>query len=103
MSCETYKGLETCEPNDKMFYILAYSEKFKQCPLCEYWVEKSEGCDHVKCKCGCEFCYRCGGLHNRCECNGFSNYIEIKELKLTQSKSMKRDAVKVDQSQGDIV
>lgn len=101
MSCETYKSLETCEPQDKLFYVLAYSEKFKQCPLCEFWVEKRDGCDHIQCKCNCEFCYRCGGIYNRCECAGFSNYVEIKEMKLSQTKLLKREALMIQQSLGD--
>jgi hypothetical protein len=31
-------------------------------------VEKSEGCHHMKCRCGMEFCYACGGIYKECEC-----------------------------------
>ncbi|KAL2126895.1 hypothetical protein VTI74DRAFT_11650 [Chaetomium olivicolor] len=33
---------------------------WKSCPSCRRWVEKTEGCNHITCLCGCEFCYRCG-------------------------------------------
>jgi len=29
------------------------------CPQCKEGVEKSEGCLHMKCRCGFEFCYDC--------------------------------------------
>jgi hypothetical protein len=92
MSCEAYRELESIDPNDKLFYIMAYGSCYKQCPLCEFWVEKQDGCDHILCRCGFGFCYRCGGIHSRCECNGFSNYVEIKELKLKKSRQLIREA-----------
>lgn len=42
--------------------------KLKQCPFCNHWVLKSEGCDHMKCRCGKDFCYKCGGVYMKCEC-----------------------------------
>ena len=38
------------------------------CPFCENRVEKSDGCDHMECLCGYQFCYRCGGAYGRCRC-----------------------------------
>lgn len=32
----------------------------KICAKCKQGVEKSEGCHHMKCTCGHEFCYKCG-------------------------------------------
>ena len=31
------------------------------CPQCRMNVEKSIGCNYIKCVCGCEFCYACSG------------------------------------------
>ncbi len=42
--------------------------KFKQCPSCKYWVEKNEGCNHMTCRCGKQFCYVCGGDYPQCYC-----------------------------------
>ncbi|KAK7694417.1 hypothetical protein QCA50_001603 [Cerrena zonata] len=37
-------------------------ESTTACPVCEVRIEKSHGCNHMKCfKCGNHFCYRCGG------------------------------------------
>jgi len=38
------------------------------CPGCGSRVEKSDGCDHMTCLCGCEFCFECGSI--QCLCNG---------------------------------
>jgi len=32
----------------------------KVCPKCKANFQKIEGCDHITCKCGHHFCYRCG-------------------------------------------
>ena len=37
-------------------------ESCTRCPnaICGWWIEKSDGCDHMKCvKCGFEFCWLC--------------------------------------------
>ncbi|KAK3311215.1 uncharacterized protein B0T15DRAFT_66750 [Chaetomium strumarium] len=36
---------------------------WKQCPECGRWVEKTLGCNHISCICGCDFCYHCGRAH----------------------------------------
>eukprot|EP00347_Sterkiella_histriomuscorum_P001452 403371984 len=54
--------------NDKEFLEFVKGKQFKQCPFCQFWVEKSEGCDHMTCKCKKEFCYKCGGVYRACEC-----------------------------------
>jgi hypothetical protein len=38
---------------------------FKKCPRCSVWVEKAEGCDSMRCRCGASFCYRCGSRMDR--------------------------------------
>jgi hypothetical protein len=32
---------------------------YRKCPGCTTWIEKEEGCDHMKCLCGVHFCYNC--------------------------------------------
>jgi hypothetical protein len=44
------------------------NEHTKACPYCGNRVEKSDGCDHMECLCGYQFCYSCGGAYGRCEC-----------------------------------
>lgn len=36
----------------------------KQCPSCQYWTEKNEGCNHMTCKgCGYMWCWLCEGRY----------------------------------------
>ena len=42
--------------------------KAKQCSGCKIWVEKNEGCMHMTCTCGYEFCYNCGKKYPNCGC-----------------------------------
>lgn len=31
----------------------------KQCPQCKFGIERIDGCNHIKCKCGYAFCWNC--------------------------------------------
>ncbi|OAL23128.1 hypothetical protein AYO22_06621 [Fonsecaea multimorphosa] len=53
-------------------YELGNEKEWRQCPTCGNMVEKTEGCEHMDCVCGVEFCYVCGALfdeNSRCGCN----------------------------------
>lgn len=50
---------------DNLFYQLA-CKLYKQCPTCEFWIEKTFGCNHMVCRCGTEFCYNCGKYYEDC-------------------------------------
>ena len=53
-------------------YALGSEKKWKQCPTCLNMVERIEGCNHMDCICGVEFCYRCGKLFDEedaCDCD----------------------------------
>jgi hypothetical protein len=54
--------------NDVAFEKFVQGKKFKQCPKCQFWVEKNMGCDHMVCRCNFEFCYKCGGIYKKCKC-----------------------------------
>jgi hypothetical protein len=35
----------------------------KKCPMCKFWTEKNEGCNHMTCKaCNYNWCWYCSGL-----------------------------------------
>jgi len=58
--CEEYKAKKEAQ-SDEVFFKFANQKNFKKCPQCHFWIEKSEGCNHMKCsRCQTPFCYRCG-------------------------------------------
>ncbi|GFR41997.1 hypothetical protein Agub_g2811 [Astrephomene gubernaculifera] len=45
---------------DAAALLFSAKQQWKQCPSCKQMVERSEGCNHMRCRCGCDFCYACG-------------------------------------------
>ncbi|EGT44513.1 hypothetical protein CAEBREN_06809 [Caenorhabditis brenneri] len=58
-SCERWAELQGEEPAMEEFLNTIGKNKVKKCPMCSGLVEKTEGCSHMECKCGCHFCWRC--------------------------------------------
>ena len=50
------------ENQDELTLSLIRSKDWKKCPSCGHVIELSQGCNHMTCPCGTEFCYRCGSL-----------------------------------------
>ncbi|KAL5581187.1 hypothetical protein UlMin_013629 [Ulmus minor] len=73
VSCAVYKSLNP-EPvlNEKKVKILASMFLWRQCVKCNQMIELAEGCYHMTCRCGYEFCYSCGaeykGKKATCTC-----------------------------------
>ena len=63
MRCEQYQA-ERGDPeaSDAAFASFAKQQHLKQCPKCQFWVEKTSGCDAMHCRCNLVFCYVCGGV-----------------------------------------
>ena len=85
---------EKCDNSiDKSFEKWKDSNKVKRCPKCGFFIEKNEGCNHIRCSnCKCEFCWfcskectyehfergRCAGLlysNNKCCNNTIINFL----------------------------
>ncbi|KAA8542025.1 hypothetical protein F0562_023177 [Nyssa sinensis] len=62
VECEEFQGLHENERarEDLMVRELARDKKWMRCPHCKFFVEKTEGCVHLTCRCGFQFCYACG-------------------------------------------
>ena len=54
---------------------------YRKCPKCSSWIEKGPsmeafgipvvaGCDKMTCRCGCQFCFKCGSIEAKCACTG---------------------------------
>ncbi|KAF7813974.1 E3 ubiquitin-protein ligase RNF144A [Senna tora] len=48
------------EKEDLMLMELAKNKRWRRCPQCRFYVEKNQGCHHISCRCGYQFCYGCG-------------------------------------------
>ena len=48
------------------FRALGKAKGWKECPGCGAMVDKIDGCLHMVCDCGAEFCYSCGDRYNNC-------------------------------------
>ncbi|PNT21470.1 hypothetical protein POPTR_009G150100v4 [Populus trichocarpa] len=61
MTCYDYKRSKPHpRTEDKMLDSLAKRKLWRQCVMCKNMVELAEGCYHITCRCGYEFCYTCG-------------------------------------------
>jgi hypothetical protein len=68
---------------DVKLHNLAADKEWKQCPSCRRMIELAEGCNHMTCVCGTEFCYLCAALWRggraTCECPLFDDVEEENE------------------------
>ncbi|KAL7915993.1 hypothetical protein GGI35DRAFT_473308 [Trichoderma velutinum] len=54
------------------FLDQAKEEGWKRCYKCKSMVELKEGCNHMTCRCGAEFCMICGTKWKSCSCPWFN-------------------------------
>ncbi|KAF8549795.1 hypothetical protein OG21DRAFT_543542 [Imleria badia] len=43
-------------------WIASQGGRVKKCPRCSVIIEKTEGCNHMSCRCGAHICWRCMGV-----------------------------------------
>lgn len=60
---------------DYEFREVARKNGWQQCPNCGHMVALVEGCDHMTCICGRDFCYICGKNDCRYRCKRPANYL----------------------------
>ncbi|KAI8376389.1 uncharacterized protein BYT42DRAFT_574421 [Radiomyces spectabilis] len=60
---------------------LAQDKGWTRCPSCRYTVSKQIGCDHVVCRCGAQFCYRCGSAFRGGSCGRSCHNLSETEVK----------------------
>ncbi|XP_050216149.1 E3 ubiquitin-protein ligase RSL1-like [Mercurialis annua] len=62
IDCDKFQTLhkDEREMEDIMLLQLAENKQWRRCPACKIYVEKTQGCNYMKCRCGASFCYRCG-------------------------------------------
>jgi len=66
---------EQCTDDGSQHFGAWALQSCQACPSCNVIVRKEEGCDHISCTCGSDFCYGCGapmdgaGVRSNCLCN----------------------------------
>ena len=75
LTCDEYMALpeESRDPDDMALHALLKKSKWQRCPLCQAGVERTQGCNHIKCTCGGEICYACGSVYEKRKGQGFQN------------------------------
>ncbi|KAM3135599.1 hypothetical protein pb186bvf_012270 [Paramecium bursaria] len=64
-TCEKFRE-ETNLANDNLFNLLVQNEKLRMCPQCKAMVQKTQGCNHITCRCKYEYCYVCSAKWRSC-------------------------------------
>ncbi|KAI0691778.1 hypothetical protein BC835DRAFT_1528503 [Cytidiella melzeri] len=67
MSCDEYRIQKDPEAQDRASeeWIRQQGSRIKRCPQCNIHIEKTEGCNHMSCRCGAHICWICMGLFTR--------------------------------------
>ncbi|KAK1215215.1 hypothetical protein PQX77_022188 [Marasmius sp. AFHP31] len=61
MTCEERRNQIDPAEQDRLNSEWAKGAGVKRCPSCQVWIEKTEGCNHMSCKCGAHICWVCMG------------------------------------------
>ncbi|GIL48816.1 hypothetical protein Vafri_5237 [Volvox africanus] len=67
LSCAQHRALQSRPGGGDEAALLGVAGEhgWKPCPQCRHMVELAHGCNHITCKCGAEWCYKCGALWRR--------------------------------------
>ncbi|CAL1402376.1 unnamed protein product [Linum trigynum] len=90
LSCDEYQNLpfEERHATDATLHRLAQNKRWRRCTQCRRMTELTQGCYHMTCWCGHEFCYSCGAEYRdrqqTCHC-AFWNEENNSDDLITQS------------------
>ncbi|KAF9483016.1 hypothetical protein BDN70DRAFT_990656 [Pholiota conissans] len=62
MTCQERRIHRDPGLQDRLTEEFAREHGYKNCPQCRIFIEKTEGCNHMTCKCGAHICWRCMGI-----------------------------------------
>ncbi|XP_031392651.1 probable E3 ubiquitin-protein ligase RNF217 [Punica granatum] len=62
VACMEFQALNEDERGSDDLFLrkLAREKNWGRCPKCKFFVERTQGCPHIICRCKFEFCYGCG-------------------------------------------
>lgn len=76
LDCSELQRLSDSEREefDLMLFKLAKENEWQRCASCKHIIERNSGCCHMTCRCGYQFCYKCGSEWYKngvsCNCSG---------------------------------
>lgn len=59
MTCRERRIYRDPALQERLNSVLAEEQGWKRCPACDVIIEKTEGCNHVQCRCGAHICWKC--------------------------------------------
>jgi hypothetical protein len=61
LTCRQFQKLplEQRYPDDAEFMKLSKRCRWQRCPSCHAMIDRVDGCNHMTCRCGQQFCYKC--------------------------------------------
>ena len=59
MTCEERRIHKDPAEQDRLFNEWVARNGGKRCPRCRSVIEKTDGCNHITCRCGTHFCWKC--------------------------------------------
>ncbi|KAI4312087.1 hypothetical protein MLD38_036939 [Melastoma candidum] len=61
-TCKQFQSMDVGERGNEDMLVkeLVKEQKWGRCPKCKFYVKRTNGCHHITCRCGFEFCYGCG-------------------------------------------
>ncbi|KAF9000394.1 hypothetical protein BDQ17DRAFT_1282031 [Cyathus striatus] len=65
MTCEESRISRNPMEQERLNDEWAKANGVKKCPRCQVLVQKTEGCNHMSCRCGAHFCWICNGVFER--------------------------------------
>ncbi|KAB5571997.1 hypothetical protein GE09DRAFT_1216599 [Coniochaeta sp. 2T2.1] len=70
-----WHGIRDCPRDEETHRFLEQAKQagWQRCHRCKAVVELKEGCNHMTCRCGAEFCMICGSKWKTCDCPWFSH------------------------------
>ncbi|KAJ6571684.1 hypothetical protein B0H19DRAFT_936268 [Mycena capillaripes] len=98
ISCEDYQALPPDErsPEDRLLLELAKVKHWRRCPNCASLVELVSGCNHMTCRCGVHFCFKCGSLATtKGQCQRDPPCLLWDEEMLLEERERERDRVAI--------
>jgi len=99
-TCEEFQKLppEFRDPDALPLIKYASDNNFRICEKCNHVIELKTGCNHMTCRCGYQFCYKCGRVwtaNHGCEFWDENRLVEAAQERTLHIPIVRREAARV--------